>query len=489
MAHSQNGLNVRHASERSGWVLAAAILGSALSGIDATAVNVALPVLQREMHASSDATQWVFEGYSLMLSALILAGGSLGDRLGRKRMFLIGIAIFAAASLGCSVAQSMPQLIAARCIQGIGAALLVPESLAIITASFDPAHRGAAIGTWSGFLAATMALGPVLGGWLTQAFSWRWVFIINLPIAVVVTAISLLCVDESRDDGARGRIDWIGAALATLALALLTYGLIALQNPSNQRVDVALVAAGLGVFAAFGLTEPREPNPMIPPGIFASRAFTVANVYTFLQYAALSAGLFFVPFNLINVQGYDPVEAGAAMLPMIVLMFVSSRFTGGLVSRIGARAPMTIGSLVAGIGFVMFGFIGRSYWGSVFPAALVLGVATSTFVAPLTTAVMNSAAREHAGIASGINNAVSRVAGLIAIALIGIVLVAGTRDALQSRHRTLPPSALLTGHAPNRAAQPELDRAYRVGFRDAMLACAALSWIAAAVVRGAYAAE
>ena len=442
---------------RGAWVLAATILGSAMPGIDATAVNVALPIIQRDMHAAPAATQWIFEGYSLFLSALIVVGGSFGDHLGRRRMFLWGVLVFSVASLGCAVSQTVLQLIAARCIQGIGGALLVPESLAIITASFQERERGAAIGTWSGFLAATMALGPLLGGWLVQASSWRLVFVINLPIAAIIFAITLWAVSESRDEQ-RSRIDWLGALIATAALGSLTYGFISLQGARASVVDIAAVAIGIVLMCVFVWVEGRSTSPMIPLGIFRSREFTVANVYTLLLYAGLGAGLFFLPFYLINEQHYRPLEAGAALLPMILLMFVSSRFTGGLVSRSGARALLVSGAIAAGLGFALRGFLsGGGYWLHVFPGILVLGIGTSSFVAPLTTTVMNSAPVEHSGSASGINNAVSRVAGLLAIALLGIVVVL-------SAHR------------------PPTDPG-QIGFRSAMFSCAVLAWLAAALAR------
>lgn len=480
------------------WILAATILGSAMPGIDGTAVNVALPILQRDIHASSDATQWVVEAYSLFLSALILVGGTLGDRIGRRLVFLIGTVIFALASLGCAISQNAFELIAARCIQGIGGALLVPESLAIITAAFDEEHRGTAIGTWSGFLAATMAVGPLLGGWLVQAASWRYVFVINLPIAILIVLLSLRFVPESRDEESTGQVDWAGAVLATLALGLLTYGFIALQARTSIQ-GIATVVAGLVLFVAFVEVERRAPAPMVPLGIFRSRAFTVANVYTLLLYAGIGGALFFVPFYLINIQGYTPFAAGAALLPMIVLMFVSSRWAGGLVSRIGARIPLTAGALVSGFGFALIGFTGAggSYWSTFFPAILVLGAGTSTFVAPLTTTVMNAAPAEHAGTASGINNAVSRVAGLLAIALLGIVIVTATHHELQRTAATLPPAVrqtldrdtLIGGRAPDRGipaalhskAQRAVAQAYEVGFRDAMLVAALLAWASAAL--------
>lgn len=444
---------------RGAWTLAATILGSAMPGIDATAVNVALPVLQREMHAAPDATQWVVEGYALFLSALILAGGSLGDHLGRRRMFLWGVLLFSIASLGCAASRTILELILARGVQGIGGALLIPESLAIITASFDQRERGAAIGTWSGFLAATMAIGPLLGGWLAQSYSWRYVFVINIPIAAVIFIISLRHIAESRDDEAVHHIDWIGACIVTAALGLLTYGLIDLQSARIGAAGAGAVAGGLLLLVLFVLVERVSAAPMMPLGIFASRTFTVANVYTLLLYAGLGGATFFLPFDLINDRHYTPLEAGAALLPMIVLMFVSSRWAGGLVAHAGARVPMTAGALAAGFGFALLGFIdrGANYWANVFPGTLLMGAGTSTFVAPLTTIVMNSAPAEHSGSASGINNAVSRVAGLLAIAIIGIVI------------------AVSSNRAPT---HPGPD-----GFRNAMLVCAALAWVSAALAR------
>ncbi|HZZ64972.1 MAG TPA: MFS transporter [Candidatus Baltobacteraceae bacterium] len=485
---------------RSGiWVLAATILGSAMPGIDGTAVNVALPVLQRELQASSDAAQWVVEGYSLFLSALILVGGSLGDHFGRRRMFILGTIIFAAASAACAFASSAPILIGARCIQGIGGALLVPESLAIITASFDERHRGAAIGTWSGFLAITMAIGPLLGGWFVQALSWRYVFVINLPLAAIVIALSMRFIQESRDDAvAKQHIDWTGAAIATVALGLLTYGFIALQGGASP-IAVGAIALGAVLFVAFVYVERHSRGPMIPLGIFRSGDFTVSNIYTLLLYAALGGALFFVPFNLINVQHYTPTAAGAALLPMILIMFIASRWSGGLVARVGARGPLTIGALIAAVGFVLFAFtgIGRSYWTSFFPAVLVLGIGASIFVAPLTTTVMNSAPPEHAGSASGINNAVSRVAGLLAIALLGIVIVFAAHAALPRYDSALPAAirhvlaadSLLSGRAPDRgipadqrpAAERAAALAHDAGFRDAMLISAALAAFSAVI--------
>ncbi len=341
-----------------------------------------------------------------------------------------------------------------------------------------------------------MAIGPLAGGWLVQAFSWRAIFLINVPIAIIILIITERCVPESRDDSAK-TTDWLGASIATVALGLLTYGFIELQDARAQTLGIAIVIGGLALIALFVYVEHHSSEPMIPLGIFSSRDFAVSNMYTLLLYAALGAAFFFVPFNLINVQHYSPLAAGAALLPMILLMFVSSRWAGGLVTRIGARVPLTVGAFVAGCGFVAFGLtgVGGSYWTTFFPAIVLLGIGASTFVAPLTTTVMNSAPPQHAGSASGINNAVSRVAGLLAIAILGIVIVVSSHHAVQSTDRALPPAvrhvlesnSLFTGRPPDGgipthlrpAAEHAAGVAYSVGFRDAMFACALLSWISA----------
>ncbi len=470
--------------------------------IDSTAVNVALPAMQHDLHSDAAGLQWVIEGYALFLSALILIGGSLGDIFGRRLIFVIGIVLFAAASAGCAAAQNIFALDAGRCVQGIGAALATPGSLALISANFTGAERGRAIGTWSGFGAMTAAIGPLLGGWLTEHASWRYVFLINVPLAVVVVVAALARVPESRTQGGSHSVDIGGAALATGALGALTYGLIRLQTSAADRLGLASAVAGMGLLIAFALYERRAAVPMIPLGIFRSRAFTGANVYTFLLYAALGGSLYFVPFDLQNIHKYSPSAAGAAMLPFIIIMFVSSRWSGGLVATIGARVPLVTGAIVAGLGFLAYARVGvgGSYWTTFFPAAVLLGCGGALFVAPLTTTVMDSADTEHAGAASGINNAVARVAGLIAIAALGIVLAAtfyATFDratpalALSaSAARTLAKDrdSLATGSAPASLSPAERDivrsalqTAYTQGFRRTMIVSALLSWAAALV--------
>ena len=481
------------------WVLLATTLGSSMPSIDGTAVGVALPVLQRDLHASSSAMQWVIEGYSLFLSALILVGGSLGDHFGRRKMFVLGVLLFAVASAACALSQNVSQLVIARCVQGVGGALLIPESLALITAAFDEQSRGKAIGTWSGFGAIATAIGPLLGGWFVQALSWRYVFLINVPIAAVIVIVTQKYIEESRDESDNAPVDWLGAGVVTAALGLLTYGFIALQGAQGNLLGFATIAAGLGLVVLFVYVERRSPAPMVPLGLFASGPFAISNLYTLLLYAGVGAGFFFVPFNLINVQGYTPTQAGAALLPMILIMFLLSRWSGGLVAWAGARIPLTLGALIATFGFVLFAFtgVGRTYLASFFPAVMVLGIGAAVFVAPLTTTVMNSIPAAHAGTASGINNAVSRVAGLLAIAALGIVLVSSTHAALNSNpavaslssatQHALASDTLLSGRLPDRGvtqsdrlpAQHVVDDAYAVGFRNVMLICAALALVSA----------
>src|SRR5438477_200883 len=490
------------APEAGPWIIAAAILGSSMAFIDSTVVNVALPALQSAFHATVVDVQWVVEGYGLFLSALILVGGALGDFWGRRLIFLLGVGIFAAASAVCGLSSNIEQLIMGRCIQGVGGALLVPSSLAIISAHFDEKSRGQAIGTWSGFTAITTAIGPVLGGWLIQHASWHWVFFINLPLAAAVVAISLWHIPETRNTAAK-RIDWTGAAIVTIGLGGVVNGFLesATLGWSHPRVFGSLML-GAACLAIFVLVEATITSPMVPLSVFHSRTFGGANLLTLLLYAALGIFFFLFPLNLIQVQGYSATATGAAALPMILLMFFLSRWSGGLVARYGPRAPLIVGPLIAAAGFVLFAVFaaGGNYWQTFFPAFVVLGLGMAVSVAPLTTVVMNSVDQKKSGTASGINNAVARVAGVLAIAVLGVVMVSAFSSSLkhalaslgvsrdlvreiQANQIKLAGVELPPGLDPGTSAaiRGAIAQAFTVGFRLIMLICASLSVASSAV--------
>lgn len=390
----------------------AAVLGTSMVFLDGSVVNVALPAIGRDLGAGVAGLQWTVNAYTLTLAALILLGGSLGDRLGRRRVFIVGVVWFAAASLVCAFAPNIGALVAGRAFQGIGAALLTPGSLAIISASIDKEDRGAAIGAWSGLAGVSTALGPLLGGWLVQSVSWRAVFLINIPLAAVVVWIAARHVPESRDEESAGPLDAIGATLAAGGLATLTFGLVG--------ASALPAAVGVAILALFVLHQRGTPHPLVPLGLFNNRVFTAANLSTFAVYAALSGAMFLLVLHLQYVAGYSPLEAGAASLPVTILMLLFSSRAGAIGARIGPRLPMTIGPIVAAVGLVLLVPIGREpeYVTSVLPGVVVFGVGLTMLVATLTTAVLNAAPVSQAGIASGVNNAVARTASLLAIAAI-----------------------------------------------------------------------
>ena len=474
------------------YALLVAVLGSSMAFLDGTVVNVALPVMQRELAIAVDRVQWIVEAYSLLLASLVLVGGALGDRYGRKRVFLSGVALFAIASVGCGLAPEALSLIAARAVQGVGAALLVPGSLALITGAYGEQDRGKAIGTWSAFSAMTTAVGPVLGGWVVEHASWRWVFLFNAPLAVATMAIAKGRVAEMRDETAPQRMDWPGAVLATAGLGIVTFALVdSARTPGAPRV-LALCALGAATLGAFVTVEARGRFPMVPLSLFRSRTFTGTNLLTFLLYAALGGALFFLPFNLIQVQGYSPAAAGASWLPLVILISTMSRWAGSLTVRVGARRMLTLGPLVAAAGFALLGVpaAGGSYWSTFFPGIAVLGLGMGITVAPLTTTVMGAVESHRAGVASGINNAVSRAAGLLAIAALGVVLVGRFGSVLdrQIASMALPPEVVATVEAQRgklAAAEvpPALHEAfvaaYVAGFRTVTLVCSALAALAA----------
>ncbi|QWT21385.1 DHA2 family efflux MFS transporter permease subunit [Bacillus sp. NP157] len=479
------------------WTLVAAVLGSGMAFVDGTIVNVALAAIQHAMQATTADAQWVMESYALLLSALLLVGGVLGDRFGRRRVFVIGAIVFTLASLACAAAPGIDALIVARGVQGLGAALLVPGSLSLISSAYPKETRGRAIGTWSAFSGVTAAVGPVLGGFLVEHLSWHWAFLINLPLGIALVAICQWRVPESRGADAGG-IDGWGALLATVGLAGVVYALI--EGPQLGWLAMPVCFAALvGVVAllAFIVVERRIAAPMLPMSLFRDRNFAGANALTLLLYASLGGSMFFVPLNLIQVQGYGATAAGASLLPFIVIMFVLSRWTGRLVDVVGARLPLIVGPTIAAVGFGLYALpgVGGSYWTTFFPASAVLGLGMSITIAPLTTTVMNALDPSLAGTASGVNNAVSRVAGLIAIAVFGVLLVHGFDVALQaslatmhlpegSLHAILAQKARLAGiELPPgaEAARRVVDLAFVAGFRQVMLLSAALALLSAVV--------
>ncbi|WP_031106399.1 MFS transporter [Streptomyces sp. NRRL S-146] len=413
--------DVRLASPQGKWILLTTVLGSSMAMLDSTVVNVALPRIGRDLDANLSALQWTVNAYMVTLAGLILLGGALGDRFGRRKVFVIGVVWFALASLLCGIAPNAGVLIAARALQGAGGALLTPGSLALIQASFHPDDRGRAVGLWSGFGGIGAAVGPFVGGWLVDGPGWRWVFLLNVPLALVCVPVALRHVPESGDQQAHGRFDVLGAVLGALALALVTYALI--EAGGGGAVVVVSAVAGVAAAVAFVVVERRRPDPMMPLDIFASRQFTAVNLVTLCVYAALGGFFFLAALQLQVVVGYSALAAGTALLPTTVLMLLLSARSGELAGRIGPRIPLTVGPLLCAAGMLMMLRVGpgASYVADVLPALVVLGLGLVTLVAPLTATVLGSVSVVRAGLASGINNAAARAAGLIAVAALPLL--------------------------------------------------------------------
>ncbi len=456
--------SLRYATPTARWVLAATVLGSGMAALDATVVGIALPTISRDFGVGVSGLQWVVNAYTLTLAGLLLLGGALGDRYGRRRLFVVGTVWFALASALCGAAPNTPALIAARGLQGVGAALLTPGSLAILQASFVETDRGRAIGAWSGLGGIATALGPFLGGWLISAVSWRLVFIINVPVAVAVVGIAVRHVPETRDASA-DRVDMLGAAAITAALAGVTFGLI--EGPGRGWASPAVLSSligGAALLVVFLLLERTRPHPMLPLELFRSRQFSGANAVTFIVYAALGGVLFLLPIALQQVAGFSPVQAGAALLPVTLIMLALSARSAALSARIGPRLQMTVGPLViaAGLALLVRLDVDASYLTDVLPAVIVFGLGLATNVAPLTATVLQAAPARRAGVASAVNNDLARTGGLIAVAV-------------------LPAAAGLTGSAVTQPAV--LAHGFHVAATIAAVACVAASLIAAVTIR------
>jgi EmrB/QacA subfamily drug resistance transporter len=413
-----------YSSRQGRWVVAATVLGSGMAGLDATVVGIALPRIGKDFHSGVSSLQWVVTAYTLTLAAFLLLGGTLGDHYGRRRVFVFGVVWFAVASAGCAAAPTSMTLIAARALQGVGAALLTPGSLAILQSSFEPADRSRAIGAWSGLGALAMAAGPIVGGYLLSVGSWRLLFLLNLPLATVVLFVTRRHVPESTDSTATGRIDVPGAVWAVLALSTLIYALI--EAPGAGWGSATVVSClVVGVLAAFGfvMTERRSAAPMLPPSMFLARQFAATNAVTFLLYGALGGALFLLPVALQQVAGYSPLDAGLTLLPVTALMLTLSARSGRLATVLGPRLQMTVGPLVAGVGLTLLVRLtsDHRYVTGVLPGVLALGMGLVITVAPLTSTAMSSAPGEHAGLASAVNNDVARAAGLFAVAVLPVV--------------------------------------------------------------------
>jgi EmrB/QacA subfamily drug resistance transporter len=499
-AQVQEGGAAPCSPENGKWVLVATILGSALAFMDGSVVNVALPALQSAFHATSGGIQWVVQGYALFGAALLLLGGAIGDHYGRRRAYVCGVGLFALASAGCAASFSLGQLVAARAVQGIGAALLIPQGLSILSASFSGEERGRAIGTWSAWTGVFAAVGPVVGGWLLQVWSWRLIFVLNLPLAALVLLLAR-CIPESKGGGEAERqpLDWMGAVLATASFAAIIFALSLAPEAGWRilRVLAPLVAGGL-LLVAFLWSQAGRANAMMPLSLFRIPRFLAANLLTFLLYSALYGAMFVIPFYVIQVRHYPPVEAGGVFLPLVAMMFFFSARVGAMAERVGERWLLAGGAAAAGVGFCLFALLSGAggYWRSLLPGVLMLGVGVTLAVAPLTNAVMSSVPAEKTGVASAVNNALSRLAGLLAVSVLVFVLAHGfsvrlanelgksslpvaarqQMTANQARLHDAPIPSGLT-QAQHAEAAGMLDRSFFAGYRTVMLWCAVSAWL------------
>jgi EmrB/QacA subfamily drug resistance transporter len=488
------------------WILAAAIIGSSMAFINGTVTNVALPSIQSDLGAPLAQAQWIVQVYALLLATLLLVGGSLGDHFGHRRVFVLGISIFALGSVGCAVAASPGQLIAARVVQALGAAGLIPGSLAILGAAFEGERRGAAIGTWSSFAGISAVLGQVLGGYLIDTISWRAAFLVNVPLAIVVLLIVFRYVPESRAEDARA-LDLPGALLVTVGLGGVVYGLIGASDQSLDLLEVVAIVVGAVALVGFVVVERHAREPLIPLHLFGSRNFSGANLMTFLLYAGFGGALFLLPIFLIQVHGYSATAATSALVPFAVVTFVMGRWTGGLVTRYGEKLPLMVGPTLAAAGFILFavpGF-GGSYWTTFFPAVVVLGFGMSLVFAPLSIAILNAVEEEHSGLGSGVNRAVQRMAKVLGLAMLtflvlatfdnsldasvnGLDLTPGQEAALRAEKADLGASHIMEkgkSGGEDAAIDRAMDHAFLSAFRFAMYVSAgmaATSAIAAALL-------
>lgn len=471
-------------SARKRLVLAATALGSSLASIDMSVVNVAVPAIQADLRAGTAQTQWIVNAFLLLLGSLVLVGGAAGDLYGRRRMFVAGIVVFTIASVLCGFAPASEFLIASRALQGLGAAMLVPNSLAILGSTFDNDERGAAIGAWAGFGALTSGAGPVIGGWLVDAISWRAIFFLNVPLAALAIWLTFAAIPESRDSTSKG-IDWRGAVLVATGLGALSFGLThASERGLTDSAVVRALAAGIVLLIAFVIAERRARSPMMPLELFRSADFSGANMLTLLLYFATGGTFFFLPFELIRLHGYSATAAGAALLPFSLVLGLLSGAAGRLADRVGPRMPLTCGPLIAAVGFAALALPepGQPYWSGFGPAIIVVALGMTLAVAPLTSTVMNAVPAAHAGLASGINNAVARVAGMLAIAVMALVFarVFAVKSGIESIGQAQ--AALVRALSGNADLAPQLRNAFHAAFQAVMLvsaACAALGGIVA----------